>query len=72
MGRILTLVTALLILNGCFIQDLGTNNSKDDLRISNDSISFDQFTMIELNKNDVFYNKDGNVSITFLDIIRNT
>ncbi|MFC2125333.1 hypothetical protein ACFLU5_11010 [Bacteroidota bacterium] len=40
----------------------------DNLNISEDTVSFENFTIVELNKNDVFYSLDGSVSITFLGI----
>ena len=71
MGRILIFISTLL-LSGCIFEDLGLDKNLKDLNITGDTISFVNFAIVELIKDDIYKSEDGGVSITFDGINQDT
>ena len=64
MGRLLILILTLSLF-GCIFEDFGFDKRMQDIDITEDTISFVNFTIVELIKDDVYFSEDNGVSIVF-------
>jgi len=69
----LILISSILLVSSCVIFDDGDlKDQVGNLNLSEDTVAFHDFAIIELQKNDKFYNYDQSVSITFSGVTQDS